>query len=333
MTYTLSQYAKLEKNPLSKGLMLGLIQESVVGDILTWRNINGMSESGVRYDSVPTPAYIPLDGTISEATVDGHQINHSVYRMAHHIDIPVPLEDLTRDLLAKPSTQQIKLALRGAAYVLNDKFINGDQGTDPNGFDGINKFVGNLASRQTVNSTEIDLTASYTSATSQTLLNAVHQAMYVVDGHKPDAAFANETFLLKFEEVLRREQLLGNDFNWTTRSLMTSNQRTTDRTASSEPAMMYRGVPFYDVGTKGDQTTKIIGDTYTEGGSTAHGTRVFFVKFGEDNLEGLQADPLQVRPIGLLESKDNYRWRLTWTHGLALWGPRSISKLQGIRAV
>ncbi len=334
MPYSLAQYAKIEKQALRKGVLIGLAQEGVIADLLNWRNIDALSEAGVRFDEVPTPAFIPLDGTISEATVDGHPVTHSVYRLAHHMDIPVPLEENTSQLIAKPSAQQTKLAIKGAAYVINDRFINGDQGSSPNGFDGLNKLVSNLATTQTVdNTTEVDATASYTSAMGQTVINLVHTAMHRTEGHMPTAAFANSDFLLKFEEILRREQLLGNDYNWKERALEVDDPRRSLNTASTKPAFTYRNVPFFDLGTTGDQSTKIIGNTYTEGGSTAHGTRVFFVKQGPEDLEGLQNDPLQVRPIGLLESKDSYRFRLTWSLGLGLWGPRSITKLQGIRVI
>lgn len=341
MPYTLAQYAKLEKEPLAKGILIGLAQEGVIADLLTWRNISALNETGVRFDVVPTPAFIPLDGTIAEATVDGHPITHSVFRMAHHIDIPVPLEDNTSQLIAKPSAQQTKMAIKGAAYVVNNQFINGDQGSGPNAFDGINKLVSNMPSRQTVDTstlvggtaTELDLTAPYTSANASTLLNLVHRAMHYTEGHMPTAAFANEDFLLKFEEVLRREQLLGNDYNWKERALEVDDPRRSLNTAATKPAFTYRNVPFYDLATTGDQSTKIIGNTYSDIAASTHGTRVFFIRQGPEDLEGIQNDPLNVRPIGLLESKDSYRFRLTWTLGLALWGPRSITKLQGIRVV
>ena len=339
MVYTLAQYAKLEKQPLRKGVLIGLAQEGVIADLITWRNIPTLSETGTRYDAVPSPAFIPLDGTISESTVDGHQIQHSVYRLALHMDIPVPLEDNTTDLIAKPSAQQTKLAIKGAAYVINDQFINGDQGSNPDGFDGINKFVANLASAQTVNyapggtNTEIDLyTGPYTSAKGQALLDTMHQAMNACEGHMPTAAFANNEFLLAFESVLRKEQMMGLDYDWRDRALEVSDPRRSLNTASTKPAFSYRNVPFFNLGFKGDQSTRVIGNTYTEGGSTTgHGTRVFFIKQTEEDLEGIQNDPLQVRPIGLLQSKDSYRFRLTWTLGLALWGPRAIVKMQGIR--
>lgn len=338
MTYTLAQYAKLEKQPLRKGILIGLAQEGVIADLMTWRNIASLNEAGVRFDTVPSPDFIPLDGTISESTVDGHQISHSVYRLAMHMDIPVPLEDNTADTVAKPSAQQTKLAIKGAAYVINDRFINGDQGSSPDGFNGINQIVGNLASAQTVDylvgatKTEIDLfSVPYTSAAGQALVNVVNKAMWQTEGHLPTAAFANSDFLLKFEEVLRRENMFGLAYNWAEAGLKVDDPRRSLNTASTKPAFMYRGVPFFDLGLKADQSTKVILNNYTEGGSTATGTRVFFVKQSAEDLEGIQNDPLQVRPIGLLQTKDNYRFRLTWTLGLANWGPRSITKLEGIR--
>src|SRR5260221_7140981 len=98
-TYTLAQYAQLEKEPLAKGVMLGIAQEGVVADLLHWRTINALSETGVRYDEVISPLWIPLDGSISTGTANGHQISHSVYELAFHVDIPKPLQDLTGNQL------------------------------------------------------------------------------------------------------------------------------------------------------------------------------------------------------------------------------------------
>lgn len=332
MTYTLAQYAKNEKQPLRKGILLGLAMEGLISDLFSWRGISSMSETGTRYDTVPTPSFIPLDGAITESTVDGHQITHSVYRLAQHIDIPVPLEDMTADLITKPSAIQSKLALKGAAYKINDTFVNGDQATDANSFNGINKLAGNLAAAQTVTlASFIDLT-TYSQANSQAFLFGLHQSMSQTSGHLPTAGFANQQLLLRFEEILRRESMFGVDYNWAQAALKVDDPRLSLNTASTKPAFSYRNIPFFDLGFENDQVTNVIGNTYNEGGASSNGTRVFFIKEGEDELEGIQADPLQIRPIGLMEAKDNYRFRLTWSLGLALWGARSIVKFNGFKA-
>ena len=331
MPLTLAQYAMEEKQPLRKGIMLGIAQEGLVTDILPWRNLPSLSETGVRYDSVNTPNYIPLGGAITESSVQGKQIQFSTYRMAKHLDIPVPLEDQTGDLITRPSVQQTKLMLRGAAYLANTTFINGDQAVTPDAFDGTRVLVSNMDARQVVApSAQVDFSAGYTSAKTFTLVNLMNTLFKRVDGHKPDAVFCNTDFLSQFESCIMQEKLLGLTYNWKEAALDINDPRVSQNTASRKPAFFWRDVPMYDLGYQADQNTYVIGDNYTHATGSGE-TEVFAVKINDENLEGLQSDPLNVREIGLLQTGDTYRWRLTWTHGLAAWGPRSIGLLTGIK--
>lgn len=330
---TLAQWAQLEKQPLKKGVMLGIAMESVVADLLPWRTIDGLSETGVRYDEVIDPDFIPLGGAISSKAANGKPLSFGVYQMALHIDVPRLLESKSGDVLERQSVRQTKQALKGAAYKMNDTFVNGDQASDPNGFEGLNKLTAQLDSTQTLGATEIDMTASYTDAAAESLFYLLDQGIYATEGHNPKYAFANSDFLLKMESWGRQYKLRGDHFDWMKSPFDVGDVRSKLTTKASRPAFMYRGVPFYDIGKKSDQATKIIGNTYTEGGSTAHGTRVFMCSVGEEDLEGLQAEPLDVKEIGGLEATDVNRWRLNWVTGLGLWGPRSVTKIQGIRAI
>jgi hypothetical protein len=329
MVFTLAQYAMTEKEPLAKGMMMGISQEGVIADLFHWRSIDALSETGVRYDDVITPDWTPINGTISEDTADGHQISHSVYGMSKHIDIPLPLENKTGPLLNKPSTQQIALLRKGAAYEVNDKFVNGDQGSDPNTFNGLNKIVGGLASGQTVGASQLDISSTSNHIAA---IDRIHLGMHTVEGHMPTAGFGNQQFLLRFESILRQGNLLGTDYNWKNAALEVDDPRATQRTASSKPAFMYRGIPFFDLGVKADQSTQVILNTYSDAGLGSNdNTRVFFIKEGPNDLEGIQAFPMTVVPIGLMQDKDNYRWRFRWILGLAAWGPRAVVKVQGLK--
>jgi hypothetical protein len=329
VTYTLSQYAKLEKEPLAKGLMLGIAQEGVVADLMKFRSINALSETGVRYDELPNPGFVPIDGTISEATVDGKQITHVVYQMLHHIDIPKVLEDFSGPTIQRASVSQLNLAKKGAALKINDQFINGDVGSDPNGFNGLNRIVGALSSNQTIGASQLDISATSNAIAA---IDRLELAMFRTDGHKPTAGFGNEQFLLRFESHLRQQSLLGNDYNWKQARLDVDNPRELGSRAADLPAFMWRDTPFFDLGLKTDQSTQVILNTYTDGGlGSSDNTRVFFVKEQADNLEMIQAQPLDVRGPIELESKDNYRWRMKWILGTAAWGPRCVSKAIGLK--
>lgn len=331
MTYSLAQYAKMEKNPLRKGALNGVYQEGLITTVLNWRNIGSMSETGTRFDNVPSPTFIPLNGTITEQTVDGHQIQHSVYEMALHMDIPCPLEDLTDDLLTKPSSQQSKLAMQGAAFTVNDRFVNGDQGSDPNGFNGIRHLIANLDASQTVApSAQIDLTGAYSSANGQAVIDLINKAYHQVNGHKPSFVLSNSDALLWIESILRREKLLGDTYDWKAAGLEVDDPRVAGTMPAANPAFMYRGIPWYDLGTKNDMTTNIIGNSYTHGTGSGE-TEIFMVKMGDDQLEGIQAQPLDIIDIGRLQDKEVYRYRLLWVLGLALWGSKSLVQVNGLK--
>lgn len=328
---TLAQYAQLEKQPLAKGLMLGIAQEGVVTDLLSFRNLGGaLSETGVRYDEVISPDWVALDGSIASKSANGKPLSFGVYQMAVHIDVPALLDENNKTQLERLSVQQTKLAMKGAAYEANNVFINGDQASDPNQFEGLNKMVAELDTSQTVGSSEIDISGNYSATTLAALLDRIDALFHACEGHIPTAVFANSAFLLKFQSWLRQGGIAGNNYNWMEAAFKVDDPRRSLRTAATRPAFVYREVPFYDLGKKADQSTQVIGSAYAEGGS-AGATRLFAVKVSEEDLEGIQASPLSVKDIGLLQDKEVVRKRLTWTVGIANWGPRSIVKAQGIK--
>ena len=330
-TVTLAQAAQTEKQPLKKGIMMGISQYSVIADILKFRTISGLSETGVRYDEVIEPDWIALDGTINSKSANGKPLSWSVYQSAVHIDVPNLLEEQSGDMLERQSVRQTMLAVKGFAYSANNAFINGDQAVDANMPEGIHKMIADLASTQRVGSTEIDISSTATSATNMLAVERILDGFTYVEGSKPTAAFCNATFARQFRKIILREKLLGDTHDWLANTFTTIDPRVTQRTASTKPDFVFSDVPFYIIGKKADQTTEIIGNTYTEGGSTGAATRVFMVKLDSDDIEGIQAGPLDVVDIGVLQDKDNVRKRLKWTYGFANWGPRSAVEVQGIK--
>jgi len=210
--------------------------------------------------------------------------------------------------------------------------VNGDQGSDPNGFNGLRVLVSNLAAAQTVApSAQLDLTAAtYSSDTSQDAIDLIKLGYHRVEGHKPTFVLSNAETLLKLESILRREKLLGDIYNWQASTLNIDNPRMTENTPATAPAFVFQGIPWYDIGTQGDQTTEIIGNAYTHT-TGSNETEIYMVKMADDQLEGIQAQPLNVIDIGRPQDKEAYRYRLLWIHGLALWGPRSIVKVEGLK--
>lgn len=330
---TLAQAAQLEKQPLKKGIMLGLTQESVISDIMTWRDIGSLAETGVRYDEVITPDWIPLGGSISSKAANAKPLSYSIYEMALHIDVPTMLENQDGDMLERQSVRQSMLAIRGAAYQLNDVFINGDQGVNANQPEGMNKLVAGMDAAQTIGASEIDISATATSTTNMLAMERLLDSTDFIEGHGGGsmiAGFCNGSFARQFRKIIMREKLMGDTHNWIADTFQVNDPRVTQRTKATKPSFVFNNIPFYNIGKKADQTTDIIANTYAEGGS-AGATRVFIVRFGDEDVEGIQGGPLDVTNIGPLEATNNLRKRLTWRPGIAAWGPRCIVKVQGIK--
>lgn len=330
---TLAQYAQTQKQDLVKGVYYGLAREGVVLDILKFRSTNGrLAETGMRSDGVIEPDWIDLGGAIASKTTDLKPLSYSVFEMAVHLDIPEPLNTNTADKLSKDQTIQAKAAIKGAAYSVNDAFINGDHAVNGKQFEGLNKLVAGMDSAQTVGATELDISSG--GADSAARFNVIDRMLAAHDaceGHKPTHAFINATTSLKIRSILMREKLLGDHHNWLDETMQVNDPRRSLNSPATKPSFVFDGVPYYVIGKKADQSTEIIGNTYTEGGSTAAATRIFYIKADEENVEGLMAEAIDVKEIGILEDTDVRRWRLKGLLGLGVWGPRSIVKLQGLK--
>ena len=317
--------------PLKRGAYISLIRESVIADMLSFLNTNAMTIAGERYDNVIEPEWIDLNEAIPDKTTRGKNLSYGVYQMAVHLDIPNPLE---RDdgVLERPSARQAKMAMIGAAYQFNDTFVNGDQGVNPKQFDGIEKIVDNMGSSQSIGTTEIDISGAPSEATMQAFVDRVDLAIDAVNGHKPDFVISNRQFGLRARSIFRQMKLAGNDADWLNgKFLPFADQRRSSSSASTKPMFVYQNIPFYDIGPKADQTTNIILNTYSEASSSA-ATRVFFIKQGSDDLEGLQFAPPSMRKIfDTLEDKDVQRHRFTWITGLGMWSRNGMSVMRGVK--
>ncbi len=334
MPASLAELANLETNPIVKGILEGIRMNSNPADLLPFVATGQNSVEGRRYDELPTIAWVGINGAIAEETIKAKPLVFGLYKMLHHIDIDSDIENVT-NVLASFSSGQIRMAVRAAAFLFNNTFVNGDRALDPLGFDGINTLVENLGADQRVapsSAIDIQLGATITADNVHDVLDFMDLASNAVEGNAPTVAFANKDFLQRLKSILRREDLLGADFDWRGPMTTVAVRPEGERSFTAMPDFVFNEVPYFAVGLQRDQSTQIIGNAFGDGdASPADQTRVFYCKLGPDDLEGYQKEGLGVVPIGMLEDTDALRWRLKWTTGLAMWGPRSVARLGGIR--
>lgn len=261
----------------------------------------------------------------------GHDIvSDAVYAMGGNIDIDyTDMHD--KAPVTNPLTERITEGVEAAGWTFNNAFINGDHASDDDSFEGIKVRLAAGDQGQIVyggtSSTKLDVAAAIaanTTATMQTFLDKIEDAIYKCDGHKADAAFTTADFIRSVKKVERRLNIYK-DVNPKEPSTGL-NERRTSAPKYSAPLYNAFGVDWYDMGVKSDNTTAVIATETLDSVAT---TPVFFVKLGDAYLSGIQQYAMRVTKPTLLPDNVTYRVTIDWPVGLRHVHPRSFSKLAG----
>jgi len=319
--WTLAEFSKLETDPLRKSIIDTLLMESNLMEVIPWETIGQLSTGVIRVQDLPSVGFRRVNGAYDSTDI-GH-FEHRVENVAlcgRDIDTDEALAR-AKNTVADARAIQQTLTMKALAYMINDKFINGEVAhSDPLEFDGIRKRVDDIVA-EGYTGQKIDCACSGSgilkdSAASQAFLDKLDSLLYAIKGHKPDFLFMNTKCLLAVRSLLRREKLLDN-----TRDMF-------DRIID-----VYQGSRLVDIGVKADQTTDIITSTETSAGlegSDEH-TSIYAVKLSVGDMTwGIQEFPLEAKDMGEIEEKPAYRTRVTWNLGLVTVDPRSLGRLYGV---
>jgi len=311
--YDIVQHAKTTKDPLLSGVLNALLMRSDVTAELPWTTIGTLSQRTTRWKTLPAVTFRKINGAFSSDIGRYDQLDETVTSLGVDIDVDVML-DRDQASMADPRATQAEMATASMAYTFNDSFINGDQASDPDTFNGLKKRVANLPAAQTIKAATNGLDVNSSDANRHTFLDLIEQAIYELEG-EADLIIGNGTSFRALGSVTRRLGLLD--------TTMDQFGRRIRRFGEGGPRMV-------DIGTKGDQTTAIIGNTETVGTSSAT-TSLYFVRLGEGTyLHGIQEFPVRTKDLGERESQPQMRTRVEWTPGIAQWNDRSVVRVTGL---
>lgn len=311
MAVTLADKAMLEKDPLRKGIIVGLLKTTFIMEKLPIETIGKLQQKVLRWKDLPNVAWRRVNGSFPESTGTTEQIMESIYVLGGDIDIDTVIAK-SNDNITDPRALQVNMKLKSIGYEFNDRFINGDTANDPLGFDGLKVRVAALPADQTIDAAGLDLsTDNGKDINAHKLLDLVDAGFAALDDGRPTLILCNRKFKLAFKSVLRRADLLDH-----TKDMF-------DRKIDA-----YDGVPFLDMGYKADQKTQIIADDHDGNGNTS----IYLVKFGsEEYLGGIQEYDIDTRDLGEAHDKPALRTRMEWPIGLAMWSERCIVRIKGIK--
>lgn len=320
MPYTLSDYERLATDDLKRGVVDVFRRESFAMDLMTFEDTDNLSVQVLRTKSLPSVAFRKIGETWSESKGEFEPVQENIFQLGGYIDVDKVLERAAA--VVNQRAQQSDMFVTSIAYTFNDYFINGDPTVDEDGFTGLWYRIRNYHSSQEVAGGGLDVSPDAASLSSNqvTLLDYYQGLIHKCEGHKCDALFCNSTLYLRTLSALRASGLLATTRDNYNRWVTTYGEG---------------GPMIYDIGTKGDQSSLIIGNTETNDGSALTGgaaTSCYAVKFGENFLMGVQLYPIDVVDKGLLENGVTLRTIVDWPVGLYLVNPRSIARLKGVIA-
>lgn len=259
-------------------------------------------------------------------------VSDAVYAMGGNIDIDyTDMHD--KAPVVDPLTERIREGVEAAGWTFNNAFVNGDHGVDADSFEGIRVRLAAGDQNQIVygssSSAELDVAAAITAnttATLQTFLDKIEDAIYKCDGHTADVALTSADFIRALKKAERRLNI-NKDTNPKEPSSMV-NERRTSAPKYSGPLHTAFGVAWYDMGVKSDNTTQVIA---TETVNSQACRPVYFLKLGGGYLTGIQQYAMRVTKPTMLDDNVTYRVTIDWPVGLRHVHPRSFSKLAGCK--
>lgn len=325
---TLAQYAIMSNDPLVRKISYSLLENGSVLQDIPMLNQKSMIANGVRWEgNLPTVNWAKLntDPTVTSGTPKPYQ--EQAYLLRNAIDVDKKLvEDVNQ--IVDPRGAQIGAYLRAAAYDINDKFINNDHVTgDAQSFVGLRYRIANptvygVNSDMSIDAGAVDMTTAMTATTANTFIEALQSLMDYLGAPEGDGVtlYMNDLMRRRFERAIR---VLGAGAGFT----MTKD-------AFDRAVAMYRNAKIRDIGRKADQTTRIITSTETSAGAAGsdHHTSIYGVRYGDEQFQGWQFDPLQAEDIGLIGNGGTvYRTLIDYAFGLYPQHTRCMGRLFGIK--
>jgi hypothetical protein len=294
MSLTLLEASKLSTDTLLSGVIETIAQESPVLQRLPFIEIVGNGLTYNRENAAPTAAFYDVGDDWAESTPTFTQATATLRILGGDADVDNFLK-ATRSNIQDLEASVVQLKSRAVQALFDDCFVNGNAGTDPNSFDGIDLLCGGSQA------------VSMGSAGASLSLTKLDELVDRVRGGKPD-------LLLMSRRSRRSLNLLARS---------SGGFLEADRDQFGNMLQFYDGIPI--------GLCDYISDAQTVGASTDCST-IYAMQFGEGGLAGLTAPGgLTVERVGSLESKDASRVRVKWYAGLALFNTVKLAKLTGVR--
>lgn len=332
MSITLADMYLLTPYQFEKGIIKTLQEESQLIDSLSFENVEALTVQTYRSGKMHPVSWRKI-GEPFGSVVQGkpEPVQAGVFSFGNNIDIDYLIKRDKAPKIVDPQTQQINDTMVTMARQFNDAWVNNEPTKDPQAITGVryminNEFPGQKICANPAGNAVLDLSpsgANYASNISIFFLQ-LDKAINAIDGHKPNIAVCNSTFLTHFTALCRDSGYL----------------KTTEDSLGRK-FLEYNGVKFIDAGnTYEDMDANgldipVITDKELYTGvvdlSNGTATSVMFARIDKAHYQPFQFENLSAENIGMLDDGVTERAIVKWDVGHIVTNKRSLSWLTGLK--
>lgn len=303
MALTLLEAEKYSTDTLRKGVISTFASTSPVLEQLPFMEIAG---NAYRYNLEDTLPNIAFRG-VNEGYVEGagviNQASEGLTILGGDVDVDRFLAQ-TRGNINDLRAIQTEMKSKALALAWTKTFFKGDSAVHANEFDGLEKRVSGA---------QVISADGAGTAGAVLTLTKLDELIDAVEG-EPDVLYMSKAMRREVKKLLQASQHYV--------------ENGTD--AFGRPVVMYGGIEIRTIDTD-EAGNEILGFTETVG-SDSNTASIYAVKFGADQyVSGLRNGSVNVRDLGEIADKPVFRTRIEFYSGLAVFHPRAVARLKGIK--
>jgi hypothetical protein len=314
----ISAVAKSEGNFLKAGIIDTLRKDSWIMELLPFVPHDALKAQGLRIKTLPTVQNRRVNAVYEHKVGEVEPLEETGYLFGGSTLIDRLYDKISPSLVTGDyASFQVEQFTKALSYQYNYDFFFNTPAANPDSIVGLWYRLQNDFSAQKINGASVDISddSATLAASGNAFLDKLDALLYACEGHTADALFMNNTTYLRVRSLLRQLGYLD-----------------TTKDSFDRAIDMYQGARLIDIGYKGDQTTRIIGDAETTTGLNTGGTltSIYACKFGQEYLTGWQIEEPQViqHPKTALQREVV----IDWYSGLFITNPRSIARLYAVQA-
>lgn len=298
---TLVEAAKLEQGNVVRSAVIEMFaRASELMALIPFDTIKGNAYSYNREATLPGVAFRGINEAYSESTGVINPVTESLYICGGDLDVD---RFIVQTQGPRARAAHVAMKIKSLADTWGQKFIKGDNSSDPREFDGLQvRLTGNQL-----------IDAGSTSGGDALSLAKLDELIDAVEN--PQALVMSRALRRLLTVAGRTTSVSG----YVTHSTDTFGNRVT----------RYNDIPIVTVGLG---STEPLGfNEANPGGGSAVGTSIYCLSFGDGMLKGIQQAPIDARDLGEINDAPKYRTRVEWYAGIALEHGRAAARLRGIK--